>query len=161
MAHPLSQVAESLFRPDGVERIVPTADSGHFGWNCDSCLAPCLSLAYIKGVMHGQIDGAGHPVVSSVEAALKENHMQLTITIPDDIARRLAPAGNPERAAVEHLALAGYVSGTLGFYQVQQLLGFDNRWDTEEWLGSRGATMQYTLADLDLDRANLDRVLGR
>lgn len=99
-----------------------------------------------------------------------------TLTIPDDTYRRLAEQAAGLRltvealldrlaadgpAAVERLVLAGYRDGTLSRYQVQRLLGFDNRWDTEEWLGSRGAVMQYSLADLDQDRATLDRVLGR
>ena len=62
--------------------------------------------------------------------------------------------------AAEQSALGGYLNGTLSRFQVQRLLGFDNRWDTENWLGDRGASMQYTLADLDLDRANLDCLLG-
>ncbi len=57
-------------------------------------------------------------------------------------------------------ALAGYLAGTLSRYQVQQLLGFDNRWDAEEWLGAHAATVQYTIADLDQDRATLNALLG-
>ena len=57
-------------------------------------------------------------------------------------------------------ALAGYLAGTLSRYQVQKMLGFDNRWDAEEWLGAQGATVQYTIADLDQDRATLDALLG-
>lgn len=88
--------------------------------------------------------------------------MQLTIDIPDDIASHLRVAlGELERLAMEHLALAGYNAGTLSRYQVQRLLGFDNRWDTEEWLGSRRASSQYSIAELEQDRSNLDRVLGR
>lgn len=87
--------------------------------------------------------------------------MQLTLDIPDDIAERLRAAnGDLNRSAVERIALAGYLDGTLSRYQVQRLLGFDNRWDAEEWLGSRGAALQYSNADLDQDRTNLDKLLG-
>jgi hypothetical protein len=88
--------------------------------------------------------------------------MLLTLNIPDDIANRLGVAHNGDvvRSMVEKLALAGYQDGALSRYQVQRLLGFDNRWDTEEWLGSHGAAMQYTLEELETDRRNLDRVLG-
>lgn len=86
--------------------------------------------------------------------------MQLTIDIPDDIAERLRATsqGDLTRSAVERIALGGYLDGTLSRYQVQRLLGFDNRWDAEEWLGSRGASVQYSLADLDQDRLTLDRL---
>lgn len=87
--------------------------------------------------------------------------MQLTFDIPGDIAARLTACGDVARAAVERIALAGYLDGTLGRHQVHRLLGFDNRWEAEEWLGSRGATAQYTAADLDADRAALDRDLAR
>jgi hypothetical protein len=90
--------------------------------------------------------------------------LQFSIDIPDDIAAQLRVAqsdGDLARAAVEQIALAGYVTGTLSRYQVQRLLGFDNRWDTEEWLGSRGAAVQYTLNDLEADRATLAQLLGR
>jgi hypothetical protein len=89
--------------------------------------------------------------------------MQLTLDIPDDIAARLLAVDGDDlaRSAVEHIALTGYTEGKLSRFQVQRLLGFDNRWDTENWLGSHGASMQYSMDDLELDRANLDRVLGR
>lgn len=88
--------------------------------------------------------------------------MILTLNIPDDIASRLGVAhkGDVARSMVEKLALAGYQDGTLSRFQVQRLLGFDNRWDTEEWLGSRGARMQYSMEELETDRRNLDLVLG-
>jgi hypothetical protein len=88
--------------------------------------------------------------------------MILTLNIPDDIARRLGDAhqGDAARSAVEKLALAGYLDGTLSRFQVQRLLGYDNRWDTEEWLGARGARMQYSMAELEIDRQNLDLLLG-
>ncbi len=62
--------------------------------------------------------------------------------------------------AVERSTLAGYLAGTLSRYQVQRLLGFDNRWPTENRLGDRGAAVQYTLADLDQDRVTLYALLG-
>ncbi len=89
--------------------------------------------------------------------------MQFTLDIPDDIAARLQAVDGDDlaRSAVEHIALTGYTEGKLSRFHVQRLLGFDNRWDTENWLGSRGASMQYTTADLELDRTNLDRILKR
>jgi len=88
--------------------------------------------------------------------------MQLAIDIPDDIAAHLwAQSDDLARGAVEQIALGGYLAGTLSRFQVQRLLGFDNRWETEDWLGSRGAAMQYSIDELELDRTNLDRLLGR
>lgn len=88
--------------------------------------------------------------------------MLLTIDIPDDVAVKLGMTndGNASRSALERLALAGYQEGTLSRFQVQKMLGFDNRWETEEWLGTHGATVLYTLEDLEQDRATLDRILS-
>jgi hypothetical protein len=65
--------------------------------------------------------------------------MELTIDIPDDIASglRAVQSDDPTRSTVERIALSGYADGTLSRFQVQRVLGFDNRWDTENWLGRR------------------------
>lgn len=87
--------------------------------------------------------------------------MQFTLEIPDALAERLYDMVGPDlgRAAIERLALEGYESGSLTRYEVQQLLGFDNRWDTEAWLGRHGAHVDYSIADLEADRVTLDRIL--
>ena len=89
--------------------------------------------------------------------------MELTFTIPDDLALPLRAANGEDlgRAAVERLALESYRSEKLSRYQVQRLLGFHNRYDTEDWLGRHGANQNYTLADLQADRETLDRLLPR
>ena len=85
------------------------------------------------------------------------------LDIPDDLAEplRAALGDDLSRAALERFALDGYVAGKLSRFQVQRLLGFDNRWDAEAWLGARGAVLQYSVNELETDRANLDRVLPR
>jgi predicted HTH domain antitoxin len=65
-----------------------------------------------------------------------------------------------DRSAIEQAAIADYENGSLSFFEVQQLLGFDNRWDTEEWLGSRGVCMNYSMEDLEQDRQTLARIFG-
>jgi Uncharacterised protein family (UPF0175) len=89
--------------------------------------------------------------------------MELTLKIPDDLTAPLREAHGDDlgRAAIERLALGGYRAGKLSRYQVQRLLGFDNRYDTEEWLGRNGAVSNYTVDDLHADRETLDRLLPR
>jgi len=88
--------------------------------------------------------------------------MNITITIPDEFLEPLhAAVGNDlSRAAIEQLALEGYRTQQLSQFQVQQLLGFGNCWETEKWLGQHGASLNYDLDDLDADRETLDRILG-
>ena len=89
--------------------------------------------------------------------------MELTLTIPDDLTAPSQEADGDDlgRAALEKLVLDGYRSGKLSRYQVQRLLGFDNRYDAEDWLGRNGATASYTLSDLLADRETLDRLFPR
>ena len=88
--------------------------------------------------------------------------MQITLHIADDLAQSLKDEYGPDlsRVFVERFALEGYVSRKLSRFQVQQLLGFDNRWDTEDWLGRHGARWQYSIEDLEEDRRTLDRLFG-
>jgi hypothetical protein len=73
---------------------------------------------------------------------------------------RAAFGDNLTQAAREALAAEGYRSGKLSQYQVQQLLGFDNRWDTEAWLAKHNLIM-YTLEDLEEDRRTIELALKR
>ena len=48
----------------------------------------------------------------------------------------------------------------LSAFEVQTLLGFEDRWQTEAWFASRKVPLNYSLEDLDADRATLNRTLG-
>jgi predicted HTH domain antitoxin len=61
------------------------------------------------------------------------------------------------RAAIEALSIEGYRTGKLSAYQVQKLLGFEDRWQTQDWLATRGIPLNYTSEDLEADRQTLDR----
>jgi hypothetical protein len=39
------------------------------------------------------------------------------------------------------------------------ILGPENRWDTENWLGDRGANVSYSLDDLRADQDTLGRLM--
>ncbi|NOT01071.1 MAG: UPF0175 family protein [Phycisphaerales bacterium] len=88
--------------------------------------------------------------------------MTIHLQIPDDAAAALRRAwgDNLDRAALEALVMEGYRAGKLGIGTVRRLLGFDSRYETEEWLGSRGVHWNYGLDDLEADRRTLDRVFG-
>jgi hypothetical protein len=63
-----------------------------------------------------------------------------------------------DRAALEKSVIDGYESGTLSLFEVQQKLGFDNRWVTENWLGDHGVCRNYSMEDLEEDRRTLARL---
>jgi hypothetical protein len=67
---------------------------------------------------------------------------------------------NRKRAGLETAAVEGYRTGRLSTYQVQTLLGLNDRWETEAWLAAHDVRQNYSSDDLDADREALRRVLG-
>jgi predicted HTH domain antitoxin len=77
--------------------------------------------------------------------------MEVTLHIPDDIAKRLSAAGGDmSRRALEAIALEGYREQTLTLYQISEMLGF-SRVETEDFLG------QHHIPLAVIDEAELDR----
>jgi predicted HTH domain antitoxin len=61
--------------------------------------------------------------------------MEVTLHIPDDIAKRLSATGRDvSRHALEAIAMEGYREQTLTLYQVSEMLGL-SRVETEDFLG--------------------------
>jgi len=80
--------------------------------------------------------------------------MQVTVDIPDDMARRLIPEGqDATRAALEALAIEGYRSGSLTALQTRELLGFETRYELDGFLKAHNVWENaYGLEDLEQDR---------
>jgi predicted HTH domain antitoxin len=76
--------------------------------------------------------------------------MEVTLRIPDEVAKRLSAGGDVSRRALEALALQGYREQTVTLYQVSEMLGL-SRVETEDLLGRH----QVPLANID--EAELDR----
>jgi predicted HTH domain antitoxin len=77
--------------------------------------------------------------------------MEVTLHIPDDIAKRLSAAGRDvSRRALEAIALEGYREQTLTLYQISEMLGL-SRVETEDFLG------QHHIPLAVIDEAELDR----
>lgn len=77
--------------------------------------------------------------------------MEVTLRIPDDIAKRLtAEGGDVPRLALEAIALEGYRERTLTLRQVSEMLGF-SRVETEDFLGRHHIPFA-TITEAELDR---------
>ncbi len=77
--------------------------------------------------------------------------MEVTLRIPDDIAKQLCAGGEDiSRRALEAIALEGYRDKTLTLYQISEMLGF-SRIEAEDFLG------QHQVPLAALDEADLDR----
>ncbi len=80
--------------------------------------------------------------------------MQITVQLPDDLARH----PNPAREALEALAIEGYRSGALSPVQTRILLGFETRSELDGFLKQRGVwDHSYTVEDLEKDAAGFER----
>jgi predicted HTH domain antitoxin len=77
--------------------------------------------------------------------------MEVTLHIPDEIAKRLSAAGGDvSRRALEAVALEGYRDHTLTLYQVSEMLGL-SRVETEDFLGHHHVPLAV-INEADLDR---------
>ena len=87
--------------------------------------------------------------------------MELAITLPDDIARQLERAWEDlPRRALEAVAVEGYKSQALTWYQVMCLLGHASRWETDAFLKEHEAYLHYSVEDLGEDMRTFERVLS-
>lgn len=77
--------------------------------------------------------------------------MEVTLHLPDDVAKRLAASGaDVSRRALEALALEGYRDQSLTLYQISEMLGL-TRIETEDFLGRHRVPLAV------IDEAELDR----
>ena len=84
--------------------------------------------------------------------------MDVTVHIPDDLARRLGTAGEVERRALEALALEEYKLGHLTKPELQRLLGFGTRDALDGFLKAHDVYEAYSLDDLERERKDLQRL---
>ena len=80
--------------------------------------------------------------------------------LPEEIANRLGKMGDLARVAIEALAAQGYRSGKLTHTEVQKMLGFTSRWETDSFLKQAGAYLDYTEANLEHDLAVSRQLTG-
>jgi predicted HTH domain antitoxin len=83
--------------------------------------------------------------------------MEITVELPDDIARR----PDPGREALEALAIEGYRSGALTHYQASQLLAL-SRLEFDGFLKDRNIyDHAYDAQDLEQDLETLRQLEGK
>lgn len=86
--------------------------------------------------------------------------MNLTVEIPDDVARRLSAAGGDlSRRALEALVAEEYRQGRLTKPDLRRLLGFDTSDQIDGFLRAHEVWIDYGTEDLERESAGL-RHLG-
>lgn len=75
--------------------------------------------------------------------------MQITVELPDDLARQMFPAGHdPARIALEDLAVEAYRAHRLTEHQLASLLGM-SRYELDGFLKQREVWLDLSLDDLN------------
>jgi predicted HTH domain antitoxin len=87
--------------------------------------------------------------------------MEVTLHIPDHVAKRLSASGDLSRRVLEALALEEYREQTLTLYQISEMLGL-SRVETEDFLGRHHVPLAVIeAADLDREAALLEAASRR
>jgi predicted HTH domain antitoxin len=87
--------------------------------------------------------------------------VEITIKLADTLARTFgAPPEARSQRLAEDAAIEEYRPGRFSHRQVGEMLGLDY-WQTEHFLTERNVSLNYSLRDLQADRATLDEILNR
>ena len=87
--------------------------------------------------------------------------MIFSVEVPDTVAKSLHLDGpQPNRRALEALALDGYRSGDLSRGQVSELLDLEFN-ETMQFLKEHGCARSITLAEFEKEAKDLRELLGR
>ena len=86
--------------------------------------------------------------------------IEVIIQLPDTLANTfgVTSAARAQRLS-EDAAIEEYRAGRLSQRQVGEMLGLDY-WQTEHLLTERHVPLNYSIGDLQADRATLDEVFG-
>lgn len=86
--------------------------------------------------------------------------VEVIIKLPDTLANTFGTTSETRaQRLAEDAAIEEYRAGRFSHRQVGEMLGLDY-WQTERLLIERHVPLNYSVADLDTDRATLDEVLG-
>ena len=87
--------------------------------------------------------------------------MAITIRLPAEIEQELRrQTPNLDDSTREQFLISNYREGKLSTGDIAEILGFETRHDAQRWLAERGVPINYSLADLEQDRKNLEELVG-
>ncbi len=89
--------------------------------------------------------------------------MTIHLDIPQEVEKYLGDMDNAalNRTLLEAAAVEAYRQRKIGTAGVRKMLGFEDRWDTIEFLSTHKAYPNYNEEDLEHDRATIERVEKR
>jgi len=87
--------------------------------------------------------------------------MEISISVPDDVADRLHAKWNDlPRHVLEALVADAYRQGVLTAAEVRRILGLVSRYETDAFLKQAGADLDYTWQDLEEDLETFRQAYG-
>jgi capsule polysaccharide export protein KpsE/RkpR len=84
--------------------------------------------------------------------------MDLTLSIPDDLAGRLGASGDLSRRALEAFALEEYKNERISKAELRHLLGIRSRYELDGFLKAHGVWIEYDMEDFRREQEALDRL---
>jgi len=85
--------------------------------------------------------------------------MQISVTLPDDIAQRLQQQwGNLPNHIMEMLVVQAYRSEAITRAEVGQLLGISSRFEVDAFLKQANAYLHYDEADFEQDMKTMENL---
>ena len=93
----------------------------------------------------------GSPGIDTMEKA-----MDLTVQIPDGLARHLGGGEELSRRALEGFALEEYKAGHITKAELRGLLGFSTRYELDGFLKAHNVWDEVTIEDLRRDLRDLE-----
>src|SRR5258708_31708841 len=117
-------------------------------------------------ITHARIDASRYsrshsnsPSRSLKRVNLEGEPMNVTVEIPDDLARRLSAAGGDlSRRALEALATEEYKHDRITKPELQRLLGIETSFQLDEFLKAHDVWIEYTREDAERERRGLQRL---
>jgi len=85
--------------------------------------------------------------------------VRITLELPDEIAKQIAPGRDVSRAALEAIVLEAVRSHRLSEHQAATLLGL-SRYELDGFLKQYEVWLDYSIEDLEKDRALANRLFA-
>jgi hypothetical protein len=84
--------------------------------------------------------------------------MEITLHIPDELARLIGTTGDIERRALEALALEEFKLGHLTKSELRRVLGLATRYELDGFLKAHEVYEPYGIEDLERERRDLEKL---
>ena len=117
-------------------------------------MAAILPLRLASAAAGGRRVQGPRPRIAIAPQVCYPEAMQITVQLPDDLARH----PNPAREALEAFAIEGFRSGALSAYQTRLLLDIETRYELDDFLKKHDVwDHAYSVQDLENDAAGFER----